>query len=168
MARLSQASQPNSKSKTKKRVSFAPNQPTECTPQTYRKEKAVRFTKGTKPGSRSDSKSAASSKTRWPSSHQSTPPAPKVGVTGLSSVRRDFETKKKPSLKTASRPAETSKASKPSKVGRPDARVSIPVHGKSFDGPPKAKHQRSGYEWVSYEIRVKPTGKDWKRKKQSA
>lgn len=170
MARLYQFSKPDPQAKTKKRVSFAPNQSTACPPppKPSDKDKKVRFTKDTKPSSRSDSRSATSSKTRWPSP-PSKPAAQMGDGPGLSSVRRDFDDRKKSAMKT-SRPPPT-EAPKPSSSrprkssSKPDVRVSIPACGGSYDGPPKARHQRSGYEWISYEIRVKPTGKDWRRER---
>lgn len=183
-----QSSQPDPPpASAKKRVSFAPGQPTTC-PQPQM-NKHVRFTPDTKPGSRSDSRSARaeSSKTRWPSPCPA-PPGVKQGAPGLSSVKRHFATTKpaskptRPAPRVSTRPPprpeppkvsrprsrpqkkpELAKASRPSSKGpKPDATVSIPVHGESYNGPPKARHQRPGYEWVSYEVRVWPTGKDWR------
>lgn len=144
----------NPKPQTKKRVSFAPGQPTTCPPPPPKLKSAmkqVHFTPDTKPGSRR-SNSGGSSKTRWPSPPRKTPPT-KGGTAGLSSVGRDFNTRK-PAIRPSSGTPRTAK---------PDARVSIPIKGESYNGPPKSKHQRPGYEWVSYEIKVKPTGKVWRR-----
>lgn len=83
----------------------------------------------------------SSNETRWP--------AP-----GLSSVKRDFESRKPV-------PASSPKVEKEGGGLRPDAQVSIPAKGKSYRGTPKVRDQRKGYEWVSYEIKVTASGKWW-------
>ena len=160
----------------KKRVSFAPNHPTSWPPPRpppilKNGTKQVRFTSDTKPGSRSrDRNSAGSSQTRWPSPPRTVPRPTmtnKSGMPGLSSVRRDFETRKSvprhppPPPKAARAEAKVPRPTTQRASRKPDAQVSIPVDGKSYRGPPKARHERKGYEWVNYQVTVKPTGRVW-------
>lgn len=162
MPQTSPSSQPKRRKSTSqtKRVSFAPGQSTSCPPPRQGSTKQVRFTSDTKPGSRK-SDSAGSMKTRWqsPPSKTKPPASTKGGALGLSSVKRDFETKK-----PAQKPAP--KLSKPStrpKTKPPDAQIWILADGTSRSTPPTARHQQSGYEWVAKTVIVKPTGKDWRK-----
>lgn len=142
--------------------------PPACQPgKQVRFDKKVTFAAGTKPGARSvhnssdkgntnrSSSSGGSDKTRYP---QPPPRRPAKGpkMPGLSSVHRDFQTRRPVPVPKPTHPLPRSQL-KPKP--EPDARVSIPMSGASYEGTPKSR--RPGYEWVSYEIRVKPTARVW-------
>lgn len=127
-------------------------------PETKQERKQVRFTPDTKPGSsrssrdnsnnnNNEKRSVESDKTRYPFA---TPKRPSPPTTpGLSSIRRDFDTRR-----TVPRPQQSAPRAR---QREPDVHVSIPVRGPSYEGPPKGKDRcREGYEWVKYRVTVTP------------